>query len=164
MSDNMSYLKDIVAQLARQPRDFALAVAAEVFQQCVEATQVDSGQAAANWRYVPYQGEPAMESQTMMWGYGTTEPVAPAGYKWSSLDNGEAAFRFQFEQLIDVMASAPQHIDGVLVYNPITVGFAGFQPGDDAFYPENAFRSLDMPAIINTVMDRFYSEYNGSNG
>lgn len=159
---NESYLEGICAQIARVPRDLALKVAAEVFEQSVQGTRIDSGQAALNWRFVPYTDQPLLEPQEMMWGFGDTEPTTPAGYKWSKYDNSETVYRVQFEYLIDQMSAAPDVINGVVVYNPITEGYANFAPGDDTFYPRNAFGNLDMDSIVNAALERAYSDFNNA--
>lgn len=160
--DNLGYLETICAQLSRIPTDLAKTVAAEVFEQAVQATRVDSGQAAANWHYQPYKGTPFTEPEEIMWGYANVDPISPAGFKWAMYDNSEAVYRWQFENLMDAMATTPDDIDGILVYNPITTGFAGFAPGDDAFYPQNAFRNIDMESIVQSAMERAYAEFNNA--
>ena len=161
---NEAYLADICAQLARIPRDIAMEVAADVFEQAVQKTRVDSGQAAASWRFLPYQGSFFMEEQQIMWGWGDHDPLYPVGFKWAQYDNSEAVFRVQFEHLVDSIAMAPEDIDGVAVYNPITVGFAGFQPGNDFFYPDNAFARLDMESIVQSSLAKIYAQYNATFG
>lgn len=161
---NLSYLSDICAQLDRVPRDIALQVGAEIFEQAVQKTRVDSGQAAANWKFMAYDGQPFMEPQEILWGYANVDPVSPVGYKWAKYDNSQAVYEYQFEQLVDRLASAPANITGVVVYNPITAGFAGFAPGNDYFYGVNAFRNLDMDQIVAAALERAYSEYNSTFG
>lgn len=105
-----------------------------------------------------------MDSETIMWGYANVDPIHPVGYKWAMYDNSEAVYRYQFEQVIERIAAMPEKIDGILVYNPITVGFAGFTPGSDAFYPENAFKGLNMDAIVASALARAYENYSQSFG
>jgi hypothetical protein len=161
---NESYLADICKQLENIPRGIATTVASEIFEQAVQQTRVDSGQAAANWKFEPYKGSFFLDDQEILWGFAGHDPVYPAGYKWSMYDNAEAVYRYQFEQLTDAIAMMPDDIDGIVVYNPITVGFAGFQPGDDLFYPDNAFARLDMDGIVSTTLQRIYAEYNQTFG
>lgn len=157
---NEDYLAGLCAQLARIPAGIAKTVAAEVFEQAVQHTRVDSGQAAANWHYQPYKGQPFMEPEEIMWGYANVDPINPVGYKWAMFDNSEAVYRWQFENLMDAMSIVQDDIDGVMVYNPITSGFGGFQPGQDVFYPDNAFANLNMDAIVSAALERTYAEYN----
>lgn len=161
---NESYLQDICAQLERIPADIATEVASEVFEQAVQQTRVDSGQAAAQWKFLPYSGSFFMEDQEILWGFAGHDPLYPAGYKYSYYDNSETVYRFQFEQLTDAIAMMPKDIDGIVVYNPITEGFAGFTPGDDSFYPSNAFARLDMDGIVSSTLARVYAQYNQTFG
>lgn len=161
-ASNKAYLESIVAQFESVPRDAALAVAREIFQEVVSNTSVDSGQAALNWQYIPYKGQPVLEDQKILWGYGDVDPVAPAGRKWAGklVDNSEAIYMYQFSYAIDQMASAPNDIDGVVVFNPITEGFASFAPGDDLFYPENAFKNVEIDQAISGALERVYADFN----
>lgn len=161
---NESYIQGIIDQIARIPTDMAKQVGAEIFMEAVNRTRVDSGQAAANWQFAPYQGEYVEIDQQMMWGYGDIEPISPVGYKWAKYDNSEAVYRYQFERMTDALASAPDDITGVAVYNPISVGYGAFAPGTDVFYPENAFRNVDLQAIAQVALDRVYAEYGATFG
>ena len=159
---NESYLEGICAQLARIPVDVAKTVSAEVFEQVVQHTRVDSGQAAANWHFQPYKGSPAMEPEEIMWGYANVDPISPVGYKWAMYDNSEAVYRWQFENLMDGLSIIQEDIDGILIYNPVSAGYAGFQPGTDVFYPDNAFANLNIDGIVNAALERTYAEYSNA--
>lgn len=160
---NESYLQSICAQLARIPRDVGLQVAARIFEEVVNHTRVDSGQAAVEWKFLPYKGAAFLETQQIMWGYADVDPVSPVGYKWAMYDNSEAVYRYQFEQLVDGLSMAPDDIDGIMIYNPITAGFAGFAPGNDYFYGQNAFGNVDMDSIVASALAKTYAEYNSNN-
>lgn len=159
---NELYLEEICKQLARIPADIAKTVSAEIFEQVVQKTRVDSGQAAANWHFEPYKGTPFTEPEEIMWGYANQDPIAPVGYKWAMYDNSEAVYRWQFENLADRLSMTQDDIDGILIYNPVTAGFAGFHPGTDVFYPDNAFAALNVEGIVNAALERTYAEYNNA--
>ena len=161
---NESYLADICAQIERIPRDIALQVGAEIFEAAVQHTRVDSGQAAANWKFVPYQSVLSMEQQQMMWGWGNVDPISPVGYKWAQYDNSQAVYEYQFGELVNALAAAPLDITGVAVYNPITVGFSGFAPGNDYFYEENSFRNVNIEQMVSAALERAYAEFNVTYG
>lgn len=156
-----NYLTSIKAQIERVPRDIALLVAQEIFQEVVEKTRIDSGQAALNWHFQPYESDVTIEGQEMMWGYGSHPPTSPAGYKWSKVDNSEVVFLYQFEYMMNQVTFAPEKLRGVMIYNPITPGAADFAPGSDEFYAQVAFERLDVNAIVESAIAKIESSYNG---
>lgn len=161
IADIDNYLNGIKTQIERVPRDVALLVAQEIFQTVVEQTRIDSGQAALNWHFQPYETDFTMEGQEMLWGYGSHTPVSPAGYKWSKVDNSQAVFLYQFEYMMNQLTFAPENLRGVMIYNPIEPGAADFAPGSDEFYAQIAFEKLDITAITENAVAKIESSYNG---
>lgn len=159
MNNNELYLDSIIAQVARIPRDAALAVGQHIFHAVVEQTRVDSGQAALNWHFQPFFGDFNALGQEMLWGYGTIAPTSPAGYKWSKVDNTEGVFLYQFEYMMNQLSFAPDKISGVAIYNPISPGFAGFSPGTDEYYAQIAFEKLDIEAITQDALATVEASY-----
>lgn len=157
---NESYLTAICKELEKIPRETAILVASEIFENAVSATKIDSGQAAAQWKIEGYTGSVSMAPQEILWGFGDQEPVYPAGFKWSAIDNSEQVHRHQFETLVNVIASMPEEIDGIVVYNPITPGFADFRPGKDDRYAGNAFAAVSVDGIVSQALSSAYNEMN----
>lgn len=159
-TDIDAYFAPLRAQIKRVPRDTALEVAALIFHAVVEKTRIDSGQAALNWFFEPYEGDaPAMNVQEMMWGYGKVYPTTPAGFKGSHGANTDSVFMYQFEYLSNQMSIAPEHMTGVYIYNPIAPGFSGFNPGSDLYYADNALRSIDIDAISQAALAQVEGSY-----
>lgn len=158
MASNAKYVEAIAAKLRAAPLFIAKRAALYCFTRIVEAqvnNNFDSGQAAANWKIDGYDASPSYEPQQMMWGYLDVKPTAPVGYKtyFAGYDpvtnpsrggeNGDdlKVLSYQMTVAHEKLASLPANIGGITVYNPISPGFAGFEPADDTYYEENAFRS-----------------------
>ncbi len=160
-SDIDAYFNPIRAQIKRIPKDIALEAAQLIFHAVVEKTKVDSGQAALNWRFEPFEGDaPTMHVQEMLWGYGKVSPTSPAGFKYSHGMNADSVFLYQFEYMMNQLVSVPENMTGVYIYNPITPGFAGFDPGNDQYYAENALRNIDIDAIAVAALSQVEGSYN----
>lgn len=155
-----AYLDNIKAQVAKVPRDAALAVAQHIFQAVVEKTKIDSGQAALNWHIQPYATDFAEIGQEMLWGYGSVAPISPAGYKWSKVDNSEAVFLYQFEYMMNQVSLAPENLRGVMIYNPIESGHPDFAPGSDVNYEYIALGGIDFAGIVANAVSEVEASYN----
>ncbi len=138
---NTKYLKSLTRGLRDIPRDIALNTAKKVMLAMVYKTQVDTGQAAANWNMLPFVTRAKMGGQKILWGTAPTfenaqYPVLP---KTADFKNDVAALvDYANGRANYIIQHAPKSLTGVLVYNPITPGFANFAPGDDTYYEENA--------------------------
>ncbi len=162
-ADIDSYFNNIRAQIKRVPRDLALAVGEKIFQAVVHKTRQDSGQAALNWFYEPYESDaPTMRTQEMLWGYGKQSPVSPAGYKRAHGVNSDQVFIYQFEYMVNQSSLAPENLGGILIYNPITPGFPDFAPGNDTHYAQTALGAVDIDAIAQAALAEVEGEYNGN--
>lgn len=159
-TDVDAYFAPIRAQIKRIPRDIALEVAQQIYEQVTHKTRIDSGQAALNWFFEPYEGDhPAMRQQEMLWGYQHVSPTTPAGYKHTHGLNDEGVMQYQFEYMANQIATAPEKLSGVYIYNPITPGFTQFSPGDDTFYELTALGSIDIDSIAATALSLVESTY-----
>jgi hypothetical protein len=152
---NESYLREICDELSTIPQRVALQAASTIFEQVVQQTRVDSGQAAMNWQFIIYEGDPNVLPEEIMWGFGDTPPMSPVGYKWSYMDNSAAVYQAQYENMLDKLASAPAEFDGIMIANPISPGFAGFEPmtPNDYFYADNAFAGLNYEGVVQSAIE-----------
>lgn len=176
-ADNKRYLQKLVDQLKPIPRAAAVRVSVNVFMEMLaistnDDSGFDSGQAAANWRIQGYVGSPAYEPQTMLWGYGDINPIAPVGFKsyYPGMKAGEGGrgevgdpnkvYEYMFEYATLQAAQMPAEITGIVVYNPITPGFAGFAPGDDTHYEQNALgeNQAKLAMVVSKAIARGLSE------
>lgn len=152
-ASNLAYLKAITDRLEALPLAVAKRAGFHALITLVsEHTRIDSGQAAANWKFEWYAGSPSYAPQKMMWGYGDVSPTSPVGFKSyysgyipvnnnlprGETGNPETILSWQMEQAAFTLMSVPKEASGVTVYNPITPGYADFAPGDDTYYEENA--------------------------
>lgn len=141
LSQNREYLKGIADQLKPIPSRLVIETAVRTYQKVLQYTAFDSGQAMANWRIRPYMGSPTYEEQDMLWGYGDVTPVAPVGYKWRDQwdSNQQLVMAYLIEEsMIASISLKNVSFDGITVYNPISPGFASFNPGSDLQYEYNA--------------------------
>lgn len=171
-AENLAYLKKIADRIEAVPLAIAKRTAQLTFIYLVENTKFDSGQAAANWRIEAYEGTPNYEPQKMMWGYGDVKPTAPVGYKsyyegyiagsgtGGETGDPERVLSWQMSQASVVIATAPSSVSGFTIYNPIAPGFAGFSPGDDTHYAENAllFSNSQLIGIAKEKMAQAEAE------
>lgn len=157
---NKKYLDDLCEQLKEVPHRLGKAVAIQVYQEVILATAMDSGQAALNWHIEGYVGGYQMTSQKMWWGWKTKDtdnpPTPPAGYKGTKGDNASAVVEYQFRQMAEAIAVLPAEFDGIVVYNPIEPGFAGFEPGSDANYRQASIGSVPVEGIVNDALAKVY--------
>lgn len=162
-SNNRKYLRDLVETHLRPiPGALAIETGIRLFMRMIHSTAVDSGQAAANWQFIPYQSSPTKKPQKIYWGYhrfsginqvgmaaisSTVDPSFPGvGFKsWHDPQGlrprGDLAqiSNVLYEKAESAIVSASRRVRGVLVFNPITPGFPGFRPGSDVNYERNAF-------------------------
>lgn len=169
---NRKYLRDLVErELMPIPTEVALQAGIRLFMKMIWTTQIDSGQAAANWQLLPYRTEPKRRKQEIYWGYESNTAVHPffqkhapgfpgVGFKaWTDPDKRRGDLATIANALYDegesAIVSAPNRIKGVLVFNPITPGFPGFRPGSDANYERNALEMayVDMPAAAKLALN-----------
>lgn len=150
---NHAYLSALIAkELKPIPSRYALEVGIRLYTRMINETVVDSGQAAANWQFIPYVTSPRKGPQKMLWGYDDVEPTSPVG--WKSWYSGGAMKGGDVDQIAahlseiaeDEMMTSSLNVRGVLVYNPITPGFADFAPGNDANYEQNALETAYISA------------------
>lgn len=141
LSENKKYLRAIAAELSEIPRDIALNTAKKILLSMVHKTKVDTGQAALNWNMIPFVSKAQMGEQKVLWGTAPTYenaqyPVLP---KYGDEKNDlPTLIDYMNGRVNYIIQGAPKNLRGVLVYNPITPGFAAFAPGDDTYYEENA--------------------------
>lgn len=154
LASNKKYLQSLVDQIKKVPTYAGAELAVSIFIKAVEATHVDSGQAALNWRITAYSGGPDLEQQEMLWGYGNVSPTAPAGYKWSLVPNDSVKASLIQDSIILGIQFKGLDFDGISVYNPITPNFANFSPGSDANYEFNALSDAEagMSSFISNAM------------
>ncbi len=162
-AENQKYVDEIIKSIRHVAAPAALEVAAMVFEKAVEETVQDSGQAAAQWYFIPYvDAAVALPVQQIMWGFDGHTPIPPVGYKGDKGLNAEFVHIAQMEELAGALASAPENITGVMVYNPITKGFPGFVPGSDEAYLDNAF-GIELDEALEdfgqTVKDDIEQEF-----
>lgn len=158
---NKKYLEKLIQPLLELPNAAAIAIATKIYQGVVAETAFDSGQAALNWRLQTYYGSARYDEQEMMWGYKGVTPIPPAGYKWSGGFNEEAVkMQLMEDSIVMAVALQAQRFDGISVYNPITPGFSGFAPGNDANYVYYALGDvqINLNAIISNAVAEANSE------
>lgn len=157
-ADNMRYLQSLVDQIKPIPRAAAVEVATRIFLRAVEATPIDSGNAAANWQILPYVGAPQYSQMQLMWGYGDVAPTIPVGYKFSKGAESEYVFRYQFEIATQAAVLYPTvQFDGITVFNPIEEGSSAFAPGIDTWYEENSVDKVPFETVITDSVSAGYA-------
>lgn len=137
---NRQYLRTAIGRFTTAPKMIGAEAAARIFNAMVNLTYIDSGQAALNWRVVVHEGDFVEDDPDLMWGWGYTSPIPPAGYKGDKGESAEAIIAYQVEQREAQAAWLGDQKGTVFtVYNPISPGaFLNFAPGDDDNYEENA--------------------------
>lgn len=157
---NSRYLGELIASIQTVHKEIAADVMTRVYEKAVWNTKIDSAQAAFQWYIEPFVGTPSYEPQKVLWGFKGQAPTAPVGQKGSKLGPEYA------EILIGMKLTAFDNLvnskyDGIVVYNPIEPGFAGFQPGDDSKYFDNAFSEVDLEAFIQEAMEESEAAFAG---
>ena len=154
-ASSRAYLRRIADQIRSVPRQAAIEVAVRAYIGLVESTVVDSGQAVLNWRIQPYVGSMSYAEQEILWGFGTTSPVSPAGYKWSGGVNEHVRMNAIEGAFAAALRMRGEQFDGISVYNPIEPGFAAFQPGNDQYYFSNALGEAEglLGAIVQRALE-----------
>lgn len=164
LADKKAYLKKRSDILRALPLFVARRAAQLTFTRVVELNVqkgFDSGQAAANWRLEGFAGTPSYEPQKMMWGYDDVEPIAPVGYKSyyegydpnlhlggkGDIGDPDQVLSYQISYASQQITFMGKDVTTISVYNPISEGFAGFSPGNDQHYEENAFSNVDSKLI-----------------
>lgn len=148
-SNNMKYLQSLIDQIKPIPRAAAVEIATRIFIRAVEATPMDSGNAAANWEMIPYVGSPQYSPMQLLWGYGDTAPTLPVGYKFSKGAESQLVLQYQFEIATQAAVLYPTiEFDGISVFNPIEEGGSTFSPGIDTWYEENSISKVPFETII----------------
>lgn len=137
---NQQYLRTITGRFTTIPKMIGSVAASRVFDAMVNLTHIDSGQAALNWRVVVHEGDFVEDDPDLMWGWGDTSPIPPAGYKGDQGMSAEAIIAYQVDQRETQAAWLEDQKGAVFtVYNPISPGaFLDFAPGDDTSYEETA--------------------------
>lgn len=165
---NKQYLKKLAARLPEIVPTLLAEISYRVYLGVMERTRVDTGQALAQWYVLPTKGERSKyPKQQILWGFGDTEPVSPIGWKpWSRQARGaqNPTQEEMIEYKLGVAASMFTYIrhtpslKNVLIYNPITPGFAGFMPGNDTKYQETALglATQEIPNIEAKAREEGY--------
>ena len=143
---NKQYLRKLAARFPEILPAMLADVSMRIYVKLMEVTVVDTGQALWNWNILPTKGQRSrFPRQAMLWGYGDVAPTAPVGVKtWGRHNKGNAGQLELIQAKLEYSASMFAYIRrnpsivNVLIYNPITPGFAGFAPGSDAKYEETA--------------------------
>ncbi len=173
---NKKYLKSLTDKLTPIPREMAIQISMQIFYGMLQVSTTksgfDSGQAAANWRLEGFSFGADYGAQKMLWGYsdpffGDVSPTNPVGYKSftpnsrggmfkpeegtkGSPGNPDRIFATMAEYATMQVVQMPKDVSVISVYNPISPGFVGFNPGSDEKYETNALDAnrTALPSVI----------------